>query len=487
MDLGEEMKKNINFPSKVLFGIFLYGGIYFCITGCGFLPWYTNENVVLKPPTELKSTRAQWELNTEDLHKNTFVGVALSGGGNRGSNFGAAALYELEHLGLLPDKITVVSGVSGGAVPAAYYGLFASKNLFRNKEYFKEILRKDLETSFLIRGLMPWNFLRVWFTDFDRGNILNNVLNDVFFDNKKYLHMPPELSRPRIFINSTQIGTNGTKFVFTDENFKNIESDLSSLPVSIAVTASEAFPAIIHPVTIKNYSNSHNSQEIQPDYYHLYDGGTSDNLAVETLKESVIDLFNANEKIGKSSSPKCFLFVIDSRIYLDEWGHKKTQERDPRDFVDNFIDLNFIGSIDAFMNKAHAATLKEIGIMDSLNKPFGHFEISRTSNGTPIACGVLHINYQRLQALATNARSRSEREKAEKLKSLYETVNSIPTRYKLIGPENMEEKKVQETLFEAAKVLFREDQEALRFVCSWFNERSIWLNGCQTFSENLSN
>jgi hypothetical protein len=60
--------------------------------------------------------------NKIHLKRGVFVGVAISGGGSRAANFGAAMLEELDALGLL-DQATAISGVSGGSLPAAYYSL----------------------------------------------------------------------------------------------------------------------------------------------------------------------------------------------------------------------------------------------------------------------------------------------------------------------------------------------------------------------------
>ena len=54
--------------------------------------------------------------------KKGFVGVAISGGGNKSAVYSAEVLFELRRYGLA-DDIDVVSGVSGGSFTAAIYAL----------------------------------------------------------------------------------------------------------------------------------------------------------------------------------------------------------------------------------------------------------------------------------------------------------------------------------------------------------------------------
>src|SRR5579872_3452729 len=49
-----------------------------------------------------------------------FVGLAISGGGSRSSNFAAACMFQLQRIGLLQD-VQCISSVSGGSVVATYY------------------------------------------------------------------------------------------------------------------------------------------------------------------------------------------------------------------------------------------------------------------------------------------------------------------------------------------------------------------------------
>lgn len=80
-----------------------------------------------EPPRErrhaiVSQTRANFTMEERELRDGRFVGLALSGGGSRSVVFGAAVLKELDRVGIL-RQVDVLSAVSGGALPAAYYAL----------------------------------------------------------------------------------------------------------------------------------------------------------------------------------------------------------------------------------------------------------------------------------------------------------------------------------------------------------------------------
>src|ERR1051325_5789166 len=92
--------------------------------GCAILPghWRPGWNEPWQgkgPPPE---TAASWKLGEQEKADKRFIGLALSGGGSRAANLSIAVMLELQRLGLL-EHVDVISGVSGGALTAAYYGL----------------------------------------------------------------------------------------------------------------------------------------------------------------------------------------------------------------------------------------------------------------------------------------------------------------------------------------------------------------------------
>ena len=135
------------------------------------------------------TTRATTTLTQKELlpARDVFVGVALSGGGSRAANFSAAALLELEALGLL-DQATALSSVSGSSLTTAYYGLYGAGRDPRRwtRSRLETLLGKDLEAQWIARWFLPHNIARYWHTQFDRTDIMKDVLDGVLFDGKTF-------------------------------------------------------------------------------------------------------------------------------------------------------------------------------------------------------------------------------------------------------------------------------------------------------------
>lgn len=206
-----------------------------------------------------------------------FVGLALSGGGSRSANFSAACMFQLERVGLL-GRVDYISSVSGGSLPAAYY---CATGDGWNPGNVQKKLTYPFASNVLVQTLLPWNHLALMFTDWDRSDLLAGTFRDVMFNSHgralTFADLRPD--RPRLLINSTDLQS-GRRFVFSDETFDQLNSDLSKFPLSYAVAASAAVPVILHPVTLRDYSTTF------PQYRHLIDGGVTDNLGIETLLET---------------------------------------------------------------------------------------------------------------------------------------------------------------------------------------------------------
>jgi NTE family protein len=58
---------------------------------------------------------------------------------------------------------------------------------------------------------------------------------------------------PFVVMNSTDMES-GEVFAFTPQRFDDLCSDLDQLPLSVAVSASAAFPVAFSPMSLRNYS-----------------------------------------------------------------------------------------------------------------------------------------------------------------------------------------------------------------------------------------
>ncbi|PSL19188.1 patatin-like phospholipase [Shimia abyssi] len=177
-----------------------------------------------------------------------FIGLAFSGGGTRASSFSYGMLEELRAKGLL-KYVRLVSGVSGGSVTAAYYGLRGPKGLDTYRDTY---LVKDAETymannpanpSVLIKGISGGANNRTTFARFLDETILKNA---TFADLQK--------SGIETWINASDVANN-TPFLFSPETFAALCSDLDSLPLSEAVAASAAFPLVFSPIVLESHQD----------------------------------------------------------------------------------------------------------------------------------------------------------------------------------------------------------------------------------------
>jgi NTE family protein len=187
--------------------------------------------------------------------QDTVIALSFSGGGTRAAAFSYGVLSGLEETpipsgagtGSLLDRVSFVTGVSGGSVLAAYFGLkrrgaltdFKQRFLLRNPE---ENLQTKLNLLSIAKGLGggindPTLFPK-WLDD--------NLFNHATFKSL-LLHR-----RPFVWINASDI-YDRTPFVFGRVIFDALCSDLADYPISLAVAASAAVPVVFAPVVIQAY------------------------------------------------------------------------------------------------------------------------------------------------------------------------------------------------------------------------------------------
>ena len=67
------------------------------VSGCSLLPWWSHDN----KPGGQNTTTASLKIDEKATRDGMFIGLAISGGGSRAANFGAAVMLELAERGLL--------------------------------------------------------------------------------------------------------------------------------------------------------------------------------------------------------------------------------------------------------------------------------------------------------------------------------------------------------------------------------------------------
>ncbi|HVM81092.1 MAG TPA: patatin-like phospholipase family protein [Stellaceae bacterium] len=184
--------------------------------------------------------------------------MMFSGGGSRAAALALAVLEELKRYSYtsggqprkLTDDIDFISSVSGGSVTAAYVGLYGTDDTARLKAF----LAADNMAMLEIAAVNPITWGRLIFTGYTRIDALRDLLDRQLFDRKTFAAMNAR-GYPVIVLNATDMSS-GEVFAFTAERFNDICSDLPSLPISVGVSASAAFPVLLSPVDLRDYAGA---------------------------------------------------------------------------------------------------------------------------------------------------------------------------------------------------------------------------------------
>lgn len=249
----------------------------------------------------------------------TVVGLAFSGGGTRAAAFSYGVLRALDDIVVderprrrtLVDNIRMISGASGGAIAAAYFG-YKGKDGYR--DFRERFLIQDAEAD--LRTSLPFNLVRVYNGGVNDRGSLARWLNDHLFDGATFeAFRQPD--RPIVWINASDI-YNRTPFLFDYDTFAALCSDLDKVRLSDAVAASAAVPIVFAPIVVsainpncgyhrpqwleraladrnasirlRAYASALDSYQNEDplDYVKLLDGGLTDNIGVTgfTLERS---------------------------------------------------------------------------------------------------------------------------------------------------------------------------------------------------------
>lgn len=180
------------------------------------------------------------------------LGLSFSGGGTRAAAFAFGVLSELNKLpvrgarGSMLDRIDFVSGVSGGAITAAYFGL---KKKLALDDFRERFLLKNAEEG-LITTVSLSTIGRAFTGGVNDSRGFTTWLDVNLFNGATLGQLNSD--RPRVWINATDI-YNRVPFVFGNTAFTAICSDLSRYPISSAVAASAAIPIAFTPIVVQAF------------------------------------------------------------------------------------------------------------------------------------------------------------------------------------------------------------------------------------------
>jgi NTE family protein len=187
------------------------------------------------------------------------LALSFSGGGTRAAAFSYGVLAEMDQARVrqrngasLLDRVDFISGVSGGSITAAYFGLKKRAMLadFRERFLLRDAeagLRTEVSATNLSRALAGGVNDATGFPRWLDANLFDGATFSSFREDR----------RPRIWINAADI-YNRTSFVFGQTAFSAMCSDLNSYRLADAVAASAAVPVVFAPVVIQTYAGACN-------------------------------------------------------------------------------------------------------------------------------------------------------------------------------------------------------------------------------------
>lgn len=216
--------------------------------------------------------------------------MALSGGGSRAAAFHRGTVRGLIDLGLI-DRVDVVSTVSGGSVFGGAWMAARSDNV-ADADFLK-MMERELSAGFIARSIRP-RIVKLIFPRYSRTNLIAETLDEIFFHGKTLGDLP---SRPQLCINTT-ILNNGQVGKFSGDGFSARDVHLSGqasehhiplpdFPLSLAVSASAAFPVGLPPLKISRRTFPKGVEFTESlkgaRSLALSDGGVLENLGTQTL------------------------------------------------------------------------------------------------------------------------------------------------------------------------------------------------------------
>jgi NTE family protein len=329
-----------------------------------------NPPIAKYDPASLRQFQRQWHQGDQQ----ELIILAFSGGGTRAAAFSYGVLETLRSLDIvtkagrktrLLDEVDVITGVSGGSFTALAYGLYGER-LFN--EYESRFLKRNVQGELTGRILNPLNWGVLSSTGWGRSELAAHLYDEILFNGATFADLY-RAGGPAIAVSATELAT-GARIVFVPQNFDVMCADLRPIRLSRAAAASSAVPVVLSPITINNYGGSCGYQQpgwlrafadlpspprpaaralnrlqelqgldngVEDPYFHLVDGGISDNLGLR----SVLDVLETYEALHEAGQPtpldhirKIIIFVVNS---LSVPSTKWNKSEDPPGSIDILI------------------------------------------------------------------------------------------------------------------------------------------------------
>jgi len=206
-----------------------------------------------------------------DKRDEMFVILVFSGGGTRAAALSFGVLEALRDTPIhwqardvsLLDEVDVISSISGGSFPAAYYALRGPDTF---SEFPDKFLYRPVQSDLLKQVMKPASWLKLAGSSYGRSDLAAEFYDENVFNGATYGELIAAHRRPFVILNATDLAS-GKQFPFVQDQFDLLCSDLAGVKVARAAAASSAFPGGLTPLTFKNYAGSCDYQ--QPNWVRL--------------------------------------------------------------------------------------------------------------------------------------------------------------------------------------------------------------------------
>jgi len=291
-------------------------------------------------------------LEPGDNSDRLFVILTFSGGGTRAAALAYGVLEALRDTTIdwqgrrvsLLDEVDVISSISGGSFPAAYYAL-RGKRIF--DEFPEKFLYRPVQSELIKLALSPASWPKLAAPAYGRSDLAAEFYHREVFAGATYAEVIARKARPFVILNATDMST-AAQFPFIQDQFDLLCSDLAGVPLARAAASSSAFPGALTALTFRNYAGSceyrqpawvqlaaedHASRAnarrtaraenrlslaaagpARP-YLHLTDGGVADNIGLRGPLEAIASVnhpWSVLQRMNQKKIDKLVVIVVNA-------------------------------------------------------------------------------------------------------------------------------------------------------------------------------
>lgn len=338
----------------------------------------TASGCVTSPVYTIKPLAGPSDCVQPSPDRELLLGLAVSGGGSRAALFAASAYEALGHMRVGPgnrsllEQVSHISSVSGGSLASAYYVVekplrevpILTPDGKLTEEYqaffaqFKETMSRDYEKPLFWKNMFRLRWVNPAWTAVS----LKDVLEETYLGDIRLRDLAQRQARgdsPYIMINTT-LYNDGRRLVWStldpdalrydlihDLQLKpgwermtqesegilrarwgdlqsrtpdELKLDQCQVKVATAVAASMSFPPIIGPITL--------GTEAENQYWHIGDGGMSDNTGAESLLMTFLN------QLQKGKAKRAVILALDSSFPFDVGGISLNRRKEGFSFFD---------------------------------------------------------------------------------------------------------------------------------------------------------